>query len=414
MLSGTNLQNANSYNVRIVLESIRLYGPLSRIDIARQTNLTAQTVTNITKKLMHAGLIYESDRHQVGRGAPSIMLELNKNAAYSIGLDFDKDHLTGILVDLHGNMRQHVHMDVDYPSPDEVMDLMTQIVDDMLQKEGVDKDLIWGVGVGFPGPLVVSEKNVFSNAVSPEALPDWEKVPVVDILEKRLNLPVFLENNASAAAIGERWYGSGKHVGNFFYLFFGAGLGGGLVLNGQLFSGHAGNAGEIGYMPLIDTSGSGNNNGKHHLGEYFNLSVLYKKLSSAGVTAKSSEDLEELFESENGALLTWIDNGVKKLAPLILAIEYIVDPQVIYLGGRLPNNMITDIKSRLETTLPELRIGSKINNPELQLASAGLDTAALGVATIPLYTSLAPLPKLLMKKSTKQVDSIYTGNKKTF
>ena len=414
MLSGTNLQYANSYNVRIVLEAIRLYGPLSRIDIARQTNLTAQTVTNITKKLMNAGLIYEADRFQAGRGAPSIMLELNKDAAYSVGLDFDKDHLTGILVDLHGNVRQRIHLDVDYPSPEEVMEMMTDMVNEMISNEGVDEDMIWGVGVGFPGPMVVSKGSVFSNAVNPEALPGWEQVPVVEILEKRLNLPVFLENNASAAAIGERWYGNGKHISTFFYLFFGAGLGGGLVINGQLFSGHAGNAGEVGYMPVIDATKENVKLDNQYLGAYFNLSYLFSQLKKGRTEISSSHDLEKLFKDENATLMEWIKDGSQKLNPLILAIEYLIDPQVIYLGGRLPNTIIEDIRQRLESTLPNLRIGSKINNPELKLATVGLDTAALGVATLPLYTSLAPLPKLLMKKSTKQVDSIYTGNKKTF
>lgn len=411
MLSGTNLQYANSYNVRIVLEAIRLYGPLSRIDIARQTHLTAQTVTNITKKLMNAGLIYESDRLQDGRGAPSIMLELNKDAAYSIGLDFDKDHLTGILVDLHGNKRQRIHMNVDYPSPEEVMNMMSKMVDDLVKMEGVDYDLLWGVGVGFPGPMVVSEGSVFSNAVNPEALPGWEQVPVAEILEKRIKIPVFLENNASAAAIGERWYGNGKHINTFFYLFFGAGLGGGLVINGQIFPGHAGNAGEVGYMPLIDSSGSPQKVEKEYLGTYFNLSELYKKLRANGIEVKTTEDLEPLLKAENPVLQNWIESGSTKLISLILSIEYLIDPQIIYFGGRLPNSIIEIIRSRLELELPNYRIGSKINNPELHLATVGIDTAALGVATLPLYTSLAPLPRLLMKKGKKEADSIYSRNK---
>jgi len=84
MLKGTNLQYAKSYNIRIVLESIRLYGPVSRIDLARRTNLTAQTVTNIRRELLKAGLIYEAQRSQEGRGAPSILLQLNPDGAFSI------------------------------------------------------------------------------------------------------------------------------------------------------------------------------------------------------------------------------------------------------------------------------------------------------------------------------------------
>ena len=134
MLTGTNLQQANSYNIRIVLETVRLHGPLSRIEISRRTRLTAQTVTNITKKLLAAGLIVEAERLQEGRGAPSILLRLNPDAAFSVGLDFDKDHLTGVLVDLSGRIRQRENLDLDFPSPEEAMSLMTRTVNRLIER----------------------------------------------------------------------------------------------------------------------------------------------------------------------------------------------------------------------------------------------------------------------------------------
>ena len=414
MLSGTNLQYANSYNVRIVLEIIRLYGPVSRIDIARRTNLTAQTVTNITKNLMQEGLIFESDRKQAGRGAPSILLEINKDAAYSIGFDFDKDHLTGILVDIHGNKRQRINYDLNFPSPDEVMDLITEMVDELIQMENIDRDLIWGVGVGFPGPLVITEGNVHFEAVNPEDLPDWDKVPVVEILEKKLNIPVYLENNASAAAIGEKWYGSGKHLSNFFYVFFGAGLGGGLVINGQLYSGFAGNAGEVGYIPTsVGPEVVTGQSDSEYLGSYFNIATLIEKLRESGAAIDSASELEALFDDGNPILMEWIDTAIHKLTPLVISIEYLIDPQAIYFGGRLPDKIIRHIVDKLEEYMPNIRITRKVNIPELQLATVGIDTAALGVATLPLYASLSPSQRLLMKESKDKANTINSKRLRT-
>src|SRR5690606_11819941 len=128
MLTGTNLQYAKSYNIRIVLESIRLYGPISRVDIARRSQLTAQTVTNITRELLKAGLIQEAHRLQEGRGAPSILLQLNPDGAFSIGLDLDKDHLTAVLVDMTGTVRQRTNLDLNFPSPEEAMVLFENTV----------------------------------------------------------------------------------------------------------------------------------------------------------------------------------------------------------------------------------------------------------------------------------------------
>lgn len=109
MLIGTNLKYAREHNFRIVLESVRLFGPISRAELARRTGLTAQTVSNISRGLLEDGLILEGERKQSGRGAPSTHLMLNAAGAYSVGLDLDKDHLTAVLVDFVGEVRQRMH-----------------------------------------------------------------------------------------------------------------------------------------------------------------------------------------------------------------------------------------------------------------------------------------------------------------
>lgn len=415
MLTGTNLKYAKAHNVRIVLETIRLYGPVSRVEIARRSELTAQTVSNLTKQLLEAGMIVEAHRLQEGRGAPSTLLKLAPDGAFSIGLDLDKDHLTGVLVDFVGNVRQRVACDLDFPSPDEAMDLLAETANDLIAREGVSRERIWGVGVGLPGPLGVSEGSVATNVVNPQAFPGWTNVPVVDILRRRLGLPVILENNATAAAVGERWYGVGRHCESFFYVFFGAGLGGGLVVHGQPFEGHTGNAGELGYFPVTDEpDGPDEAEGfeRPHLGVYFNLPRLYRRLREAGYPAARPGELEALFEAQNPLLLDWLDTGARRLAPLILAIEYLIDPQAIFFGGRLPDTLIRALLERLEATLPSLRIDVKAAVPELRCATAGSDAAALGVATLPLYTSLAPVPRLLMKRGEAEPGSALSPDRR--
>src|SRR5690606_10985063 len=136
MLTGTNLKYTKAHNVRTVLETIRLFGPLSRVEIARRTELTAQTVSNITRQLMQKDLVLEADRLQEGRGAPATRLTLNPNGAFSIGLDFDKDHLTSVLVDFTGKVRQLIAHDLDFPSPEEAIDLMDTTADALIAQEG--------------------------------------------------------------------------------------------------------------------------------------------------------------------------------------------------------------------------------------------------------------------------------------
>src|SRR5215211_3211292 len=109
VLTGTNLVYTKKYNLRIVHEVIRVYGPLSRADIARHTELSVQTISNLVKELIDLRLVYEGGRKSEGRGAPSTYLSINPDGAYAVGLDLDRDHLTGVLVDLAGNVRHRVH-----------------------------------------------------------------------------------------------------------------------------------------------------------------------------------------------------------------------------------------------------------------------------------------------------------------
>ena len=405
MLVGTNLQYANSYNNRIVLETIRLYGPLSRVEIARKTQLTAQTVTNITKKLIDGGLVLEDSRCQDGRGAPSIMLKLNKDAAYSIGIDFDRDHMTTVMLNLKGEICQQANIDLDFPSPDEAITRMCDTANEQIEAQGIERDRIWGLGVVLPGPMTTSKGSANVNLANPEALPGWDDVPVVAKLEKCLGIPVVLENNASAAAMGEHWYGRGKHVRSFFYTYFGAGLGGGLVINGQLYSGHTGNAGELGYFPTPIFPDQHNTCEHDHLGGFFNMPTLQRKMRNAGYPFTTLDELNHYFHDNNPLLLEWLDTGAHYLTPLILGIEYLVDPEVIFFGGRIPDPMLNALLEKLENALPSHRIDRKTERPRFQIASAGIDAAALGVATLPLYTSFAPLPKLLMKQHRHGTDT---------
>jgi len=399
MLTGTNLEYTKSYNVRIVLETIRLFGPLSRVEIARKTQLTAQTVTNITRSLMQSGMILEAERLQEGRGAPSILLKINPDGAFSIGLDLDKDHLTGVLVDLLGTPRQQIHKELKFPSSEEAMVMLEETAKELINREGVSLEKIWGVGLGLPGPFSVSDGMVSKDVVSPIGLPGWSNVPVRDILSQKLSLPVFIENNATAAAIGELWYGNGRHIGTFFYVYFGAGLGGGVVINGQPYYGFTGNAGELGYYPVEEHFDQEQNAQKPHLGQLFRVTSLYKKLSAAGYKVSNLAELEELYEQKNEMLMEWIDKGASRLAPLMLAIEFLIDPQAIFFGGRLPEPIINDLLGRLKKILPTLRLREKTTYPDLMNAAAGAEAAALGIATIPVFESMAPLPGLLMKTS---------------
>lgn len=397
MLTGTNLTHAKHHNLQIVHQTIRLYGPISRADVARRTELTAQTVSNLVRELLDERLIIEVDRLNLGRGAPSILLAVNPEAAYSVGLDMDIDHLSAVLVDLSGVVQQSLHHTLSEPTPEEAIGLMVAASHELVAAQGLTLEQVRGVGVGFPGPMVASRKASGTYVVSPRALPGWRNVPLADLLHERLAVPVFIENNATAAALGEHWYGAGRHVSTFFYVYLGSGLGGGLVVQGDPFEGYSGNAGEIGYLPCFSRPGLGGD--LDHIGQIFSLRQILPMLTAAGARAASLDDLITLLRAESPPVMRWLDTAAEELSVALLSVEYLLDPEVIFIGGRWPLELLDALKRRLEHLLPMRRIQGKTFIPSLRLATSGTDAAALGVATLPIYSAFAPQSRISLKRS---------------
>lgn len=390
MLTGTNPLYTKQYNLRIVHETIRLRGPLTRAEIARETKLTIQTVANLTKELIRLGVIHEVHRRRERRGPPSAVFAIQPGGAFAIGLDLDRDHLTGVLVDLAGEVRARAHQDLDFPSPAEALDLLAGMAESLLDRSGIARSRLSGVGVGVPGLMHRTPKRN-GYLVNPTAFPGWHDVPLAERLQQRLGMPVVVENNATAAALGERWYGAGREIGTFFYLYFGSGLGGGVVIDGHSYAGVTGNAGEIGYVP------SHRLHAFSHVGTYFYLPRLFQLLGQQGTDAHHPEDLGRLYDRHDPVVLSWLDEGAARLAELMLSIEFLLDPEAIFFGGLLPERVLTDLVGRLERLLPEIRMAGKLENPRYLLATAGAEAGALGVATLPIYAAFAPAHAVLLK-----------------
>lgn len=384
MLRGTNLEHARVHNLRTVLETIRQHGPLSRAEIARRSVLTPQTISNLVHHLLDVGLVLEAGQRRGSRGRASTDLTINGEGAYFVGLDLDRGHLTGLLVDLAGEVKERVHLDTTFPSPERAIELMVRVVGELTAV--VDANRVWGVGVGFPGPLRIVD-GVVDNVINPDGFPGWENVSVAEKLANAIDHAVFLENNATAAAVGEGVYGVGRELDSFFYVFLGVGLGGGIVRGGAPLRGWQGNAGEIGYLPGSSDYGSGD-----YLGRYFDVYRLYERLELRGTPAASFEDLSAMLAAGDELIREWLDTAADRLAPWLLAAQYLIDPQALVIGGAWPPDLKLYLSDKLASKLASSRSKFITYSPSLLQAALGRDAAALGVATLPLYQLLSPFP----------------------
>src|SRR5580692_3457344 len=302
-LSGSNLQRAGDHNQRVTLHAIRVNGPVTRTALAQQTGLTPAAIANITRRLLKERLVLTAGRRLGGRGQPATQLVVNPDSCFSIGLNVDRDHITLVLLDFAGRVHARSSREIPFAQPATVRAFFRRAVAQMLKRAGIARSRVIGVGVAFPDDI--------ARAHLPDQPGDyaaWAEVKVDDLLRDVLGVPVFVENDAAAAAIGEMQFGSGHRHRSFFYLLITAALGGGLVLDGSYFRGAEGRSGEIGWM--LDRAASGE---QMQLQNIVSLSALYSRLADGGFRVDSPRHLARLNGAAQGIIDEWIHESTEAL-----------------------------------------------------------------------------------------------------
>ncbi|WP_129843015.1 ROK family transcriptional regulator [Streptomyces sp. RFCAC02] len=236
-------------NLERVVRAVRAAGSLTQADIARATGLSAATVSNIVRELKDRGTVDVRTTSAGGRRARSV--SLSTDAGIVVGVDFGHSHLRVAVGNLAHQVlaEEAVPFDVD-ASAGEGFDQVEKLVDRLVAAAGVDRVKIIGIGLGVPGPIDVATGVLGSTAI----LPGWRGVSPRGELEARTGVRVHVDNDANLGALGELVWGSGRGCGDLAYIKVASGVGAGLVINGQIYRGPGGTAGEIGHITL-DESG---------------------------------------------------------------------------------------------------------------------------------------------------------------
>ena len=393
LLSGTNIEHTRSFNRRVVLDAVRRHGPISRAEIARLTSLTAQTVSNIALDLQQGGLIRSEGRRRTGRGQPPVEMSINPEGGYTVGLQLDHRRLAGVLVNLAGEVRERSDIEVGRAGPDIALPLMSKMVDTLLRRAGLEPDRVLGTGVVMPGPFDVDSLT----SVGPTTLPGWRGVDPAALLSRTIGLPVLVENDATAAALGESLYGAARHLRTFFYLYIGVGLGGGLIIDGQPYRGAWGNAGEFGHIVVAPGGIRCFCGNAGCLERYASLHAAHEALRAAGYGSAASQDLAALASSGNRAIMGWIDTAALHLRRALNAVENLLDPEAILIGGELPETIAQVLIDRLDPLMPSVSARRGRDRPRLIKAAAGVEATALGAAALPIFDTMSPSFSLLFK-----------------
>jgi predicted NBD/HSP70 family sugar kinase len=232
-------------NLERVVRAVRLAGSLTQAEIARTTGLSAATVSNIVRELRDNGTVQVTPTSSGGRRARSVAL--SGDAGIVVGVDFGHSHLRVAVGNLAHQVlaEQSEPIDVD-ASAAEGFDRAEQLVGRLVESTGIGRDKVLGVGLGVPGPIDVESGTLGSTAI----LPGWSGTNPRQELAGRLGVPVQVDNDANLGALGELVWGAGRGVRDLAYIKVASGVGAGLVVDGRIYRGPGGTAGEIGHITL--------------------------------------------------------------------------------------------------------------------------------------------------------------------
>ena len=251
MSNPTGVRTAHRSSRAALLDAIRAAGQISRVELTRETGLTGATVSTVVRRLIDDGLVVESGRAESTGGKPAVFLALDLDARFAVGIHLDHAGITYVLSNLGGAVvgrwrRPGAGAD----SPEVVVARIAAEIATFVARIGVDPDRLLGLGVVSPGPITSS----IGMVLTPPVMEAWTGFPLADALQEAAGLPVLLENDATAAAIGEYWSGPIETAACFAALYMGTGIGAGIMVNGDVYRGASGNTGEVGHV-CIDIDG---------------------------------------------------------------------------------------------------------------------------------------------------------------
>jgi len=385
-LSGTNLARAGDHNQRVTLHAIRVNGPVTRTELALKTGLTPAAIANITNRLIKDRLILSAGRLHGARGQPATKFVINPDSCFSIGLNVDRDHVTMVVLDFVGKVRARASREIHFAKPSTVRTFYQRSVGQLLAKAGIARNRLVGVGVAFPDDI--------TRAHLPDQPADyaaWASVHIDDLIRDVLGIPVFIENDAAAAAIGEMQFGSGHQYRSFFYLLVTAALGGGLVADGSYFRGASGRSGEIGWLHALNGAGEDS-----QLQNIVSLSSLYSRLAEHGFRVATPRGLTRLMPAARVIVDRWIHESTEALVSSFVAINCLINPEAILIGGRLPAILVDRLAASLNTRMAMFATQIPTLAPVARALTAD-DAPAVGAAILPFSYRLLPTRFALLK-----------------
>jgi predicted NBD/HSP70 family sugar kinase/biotin operon repressor len=366
-----------------VIQALQILGVTSRADVARRTGLSRSTVSTIVAALQAEGIVVDRDadgRAAPGGGRPPAPISLYPAAGLALGVDFGKRHLAVALADLSHELlaEEWREMPDDYDA-NTGMDRAAELVELVLGAAGADRERVLGVGMGLPGPVHRSGL-VGSSAI----LPGWAGTHAAERMSDLIGLPVWLRNDADLGALAEAAWGAGRDASALVYLKLATGIGAGIVIDGRLFGGAGGTAGEIGHTSLDETGDICRCGSRGCLETYASGAAIAGLLSrSLGESLGPDDVMQRAVDGDPGSRRALADAG-RHIGAAVADLCNLINPERIIVGGSMAvaGDVLLD---PLREAVGLRAIPSAAEDVEIVLGELGERAELLGAVALVLH-----------------------------
>jgi predicted NBD/HSP70 family sugar kinase len=373
---GTNQSGMRDHNERLVLSLVRRHGSLAKSDIARMTRLSAQTVSVIMRELEDDGLLVREEPVRGKIGQPSIPMSLNPEGAYFLGLKIGRRSAELVLIDFLGNVRAMLQHSYHFPAPEETIEFVKSGIAEL--RASLDEEQhkrIAGLGIAMPFELW----NWAETAGAPREIMDqWRHLDIRERIGQQCDFPVYLQNDATSACGAELVFGQSGPLRDFIYFYIGAFAGGGLVLNGRLYTGPSGNAGALGSMPVPGPDGR-----PIQLIDVASIAILERSLNGKGIDASHLWTSPEDWGDIGPDLDLWMSTAADALAYAIVSASAVIDFEAAIIDGWMPAPVRKRLVEAVKTSLQNVDVEG-LTVPLVREGTVGIHARALGGASLPL------------------------------
>ncbi|ASN04284.1 ROK family transcriptional regulator [Virgibacillus necropolis] len=373
-------------NKSIVFGLIESKGPMSRAQISKNTGLNKATVSTMVSELINDSFVYEIEAGQSSGGRKPVMLYFNNHTGYSIGIDLGVNYILGVLTDLSGNIIEETTRDLNGIEFDYVIENLISLVEALIEKAPQSTYGIIGIGVGVPGNVDKEDKILFAPNLK------WKQVDLKQVIENKFNIPTKIENEANAGSHGERLYGAGKNISNIIYISIGIGIGTGIIINNDLYTGSSGISGEMGHF-TIEANGrkcSCGNRGCWEL--YASESALLRAAEKHDLSKKEHKiDLDYLINEAqigNTEVLQLLNTLGENIGIGLTNIVNTFNPEVVVIGNRIAQ-FETWIANPIDHVLEERLSTYHKDSTEIRFSKLGKRSCAIGASSFSISMFLS-------------------------